>query len=81
MWVITKDFTDEENVGVCSNDFQEERRGELAYKFRMYDDDDVLYCEGLCHDNNFDPLDDYGEGALGCTSIYYLNSNNNWELL
>ena len=45
-------------------------------KFRMGDDDGNHYLEGVIMGNpkvlqGFEPLDDYGEGGLGCTWIEY----------
>lgn len=42
-------------------------------KFRMLDDDGVVYCYGeASNDVDFEPLDDLGE-AYGCTDIQYKN--------
>ena len=50
---------------------------ELPFKFKIFDNDDVLYLEGYSDDCSsdyaFEPLDDYGEPALGATDIHYLN--------
>jgi len=42
-------------------------------KFEMLDADGELYCRGRIIGNydGFEPLDDYGKPALGCTDIYY----------
>jgi len=53
-------------------------RGE---KFRMYDDDGILYYEGrIIHvdgyeapDEGFEPLDDYGTPNAGAVDIHYRN--------
>lgn len=51
------------------------------YRFRMYDDDGILYYEGRCtNDGDFMPLDDFGEPAAGCTEIRYWRSGV-WETL
>lgn len=49
-----------------------------AQKFRLKDDDGELYCEGVFVDltpdqrcDGFEPLDNYGTGALGATTIEY----------
>lgn len=42
------------------------------FKFRMFDDDGILYFEGLSSvSNTFVPLDDLGV-SYGCTEIHYL---------
>ena len=46
---------------------------ELKFKWRIYDSDGELYCEGLCNDFSFAPKDDLGEPSLGCTEIRYWN--------
>jgi hypothetical protein len=45
---------------------------ETPFKFQMFDDDGYLYFSGECSEEEFDPLDDYGE-AFGCTEIKYFN--------
>ena len=47
-------------------------------KFRLKDDDGEVCCEGVFLDltphqgcDGFEPLDDYGTGALGATTIEY----------
>jgi hypothetical protein len=50
------------------------------YPFRLYDDDGVLYYEGLSIENDsFDPLDEE-QPNTGVTEIHYLN-NGKWEQL
>lgn len=41
--------------------------------FRLYDDDDELYFEGhiIGDFDGFEPLEDYGMPAAGCTGIKY----------
>ena len=52
-----------------------------AKKFRMKDDDGVVYYEGyMVCDDEFAPLDDFGEPNAGCTSIE-LWLNNEWIML
>lgn len=55
------------------------------YKFRLLDDNNVVYFEGYCDTNDdeeaFEPLDDFGD-AFGCTKIeYYDPEKNIWEIL
>ena len=63
-----------------------EKYGEAQhlYKFRLLDDDGIVYAYGLntsCDDDSaFSPLDRY-EPEYGCTSIEYQNSNGEWEEL
>lgn len=52
--------------------------------FRLYDDDNELYFEGIMflraeNEVDFDPLDDYG-AAFGCTTLRY-KSDKGWETL
>ena len=50
------------------------RDGVKGYEFKLFDDDGVLYFDGVStvHDDEraFAPLDDFGS-AFGCTSIKY----------
>lgn len=50
------------------------RTDKHKFPFRMYDDDQEFYFEGLSKVNNsFDPLDEIGYSA-GCTEIHYLEN-------
>ena len=43
------------------------------FKFRLLDDDGIVYFYGRCtSDSSFAPLDNYGS-AYGCTDIQYKN--------
>ena len=69
-WKITKDlinecFGTETEEEITSSRFAFER--EMPIFFRMYDDDDVLYFEGVMEIEDFHPLDDFGMPAYGCT--------------
>lgn len=49
-------------------------------RFRVLDDDGVVYFWGVCSSYSFDPLD-FGE-EYGCTSIEYKNAVSGlWEVL
>ncbi len=86
-WKITKDHISEpewgSEVGKHSPDFKDDMSP--LYKFKLYDDDRVLYFEGVstsCDDEAaFEPLDYYMADA-GCTSIVYYNEKTaKWEEL
>lgn len=88
-WTITKAPVDPQMERVVgpraaarnSEAIEADQRGE---PFRMYDDDGVLYFEGVFCGNEetsgFEPLEDLGY-AYGCTEIKYLNRNFEWESL
>ena len=94
MWIVTKRFVDindnedpileDCNVGSANipKDYPIEK---LPYKFRMLTDDNEVmaigYSDDCSTDDAFAPLDDYGEGAFGCTMIEYINEAGEWELL
>lgn len=51
-------------------------KGESVQKFKMYDDDGILYYTGLFIGDEaemFGPLDDFGGPNAGATEIRYLN--------
>jgi hypothetical protein len=49
--------------------------------FRLYDDDDELYYEGLgSNSSSFQPLDLFGMPNDGCTRLDYFE-NDKWETL
>jgi len=78
-WIITKDHFDGDSVGVkgpitISNDVLARLNKGEGTKFRLYDDDQYLYAEGLQiangdEESEFAPLDDYGEPNWGCTEL------------
>jgi len=55
----------------------------LTEKFKLFDDDGILYYEGRAsnqsNESAFDPLE-WAMGDSGCTEIQYLN-NGRWETL
>lgn len=57
---------------------------EPQFKFRMRDEDQVVYYIGYSDDctrkSGFDPLDMYGE-YYGCMDIQYLNAQGEYERL
>lgn len=80
-WVITKwtkaitDSGKDETVA--------KKPAELPHKFRLLDDDGIVYAYGYSLTNDdeeaFKPLD-ATMGTYGCTDIQYLN-NGEWESL
>ena len=84
MWKITHDhITKGEAVGVTSSIFEEGNITESWQKFRIFDDDKILYYEGVMSPEcNFEPLDDFGMPNAGCVSIHIWNSKKDiWEIL
>ena len=80
-WVITADHIETDAVGTrhWSHD---NINAENETKFRMFDDDGVLYYEGKIwgdHDG-FEPLDDFGTPNAGCTYIMYKEAGG-WKEL
>lgn len=70
-WKITKNNIGKRMAESVGWDEETHGKGKL-YKFRMYDDDDNLYYEGVSTSNSsFDPLDDYGMPNAGCTYLRY----------
>lgn len=82
-WVITYDHLDE-RAHLFGRFKLHEGREKLIHRFRLYDDDGVLYFSGLSSDKDsekaFAPLD-YCMDSYGCTRIDYLQDNDNWETL
>jgi len=88
MWCITKDNVDTERELTASVHFNLGKKAtKKLRKFRMYDDDDVLYFEGrgncLDHEDGtgFEPLDDFGTPDAGCTRIDWCTEGDTWETL
>lgn len=48
--------------------------------FRLFDDDGILYYEGLASEADFD-AQDYFEGSDGVTYTMWRSGNADWELL
>lgn len=86
MWLITKDYLDEENipparVGARSRDCPSPCDSTGWYSFRMLDDDGNVCYEGRSSvDNSFRPLDELGTPDAGCTEIQYRHGRK-WETL
>lgn len=84
MWVITENIIDHDNTRLFySSEKAREKKDkviEKGTKFRLLDDDDIVYFIGYSMDNSsFAPLDDLGE-SYGCVSIQYWE-NGEWEEL
>ena len=91
-WIITNDIICDGDAtgligpsGARPEDVVKLRDGD-GERFRMYDDDGVLYYEGLfigdsSSEDGFRPLDDYGTGMAGAVRIDYLQEDGTWETL
>lgn len=80
-FIITKDH-------ICDGDLDNAKfgnmkaleEGKAVHKFRLFDDDNEMYYEGLStNSSSFDPLD-WAMEHDGCTDIKYLE-NGKWESL
>lgn len=80
--------TNQNAVGVMGPSDYTGDGSELKQKFRLYDDDNVLYYEGRMRDDvleateelAFEPLDCFGDPNAGCTRMDYLSSKTGkWE--
>lgn len=94
-WKITKDLIAEPGTPMGSNlnavgvggprDSKALTDVEMPFRFRMYDDDGILYYEGITdadpekgdEDSVFMPLDGFGTPNAGATRIDYL-INGKW---
>ncbi|MBX7208576.1 MAG: hypothetical protein K1X78_09710 [Verrucomicrobiaceae bacterium] len=91
MWKLTLDYTTTEDPrgkpsAVCSRSYSEQKDELLVHRFRLVDDDGRVCGEGVadtCGDERaFAPLDDFGVGAWGCSSIeYWQPARQQWEEL
>ena len=77
-WIIDKDLLAEPGAtpGTNANAVGKSSHGyngqELPHRFRLLDGDNEVYYEGRSSDSSsFAPLDDFGEGNAGCTTIQY----------
>ena len=85
MWTITNDLVDDgKKVGISSCNYDEAKASLLKHRFRLLDDDDEIYYEGVSDENDsqkaFAPLDNFGRGYAGCTKIEYF-ANGAWRTL
>jgi hypothetical protein len=73
----------EDCVGVSSRNWEKGDQIHCTSKFRLLDDDRIVYVEGICSASvDFEPLDDYGMGGLGCTMIqFYEGPKRGWVTL
>jgi len=89
-WYITKDHIGTDAVGKWNGRFIPKHNNfefckkVCKFKFRMLDDDGIVYYEGYSSSKNsemaFDPLDDFGTPYAGATEIQY-RENGKWETL
>ena len=82
MWMITRDYIstgeDKKETGKKSVDFDKEKAN---FKFRLLDDDGIVYYHGIADKETFSPLNYYSNFA-GCTEIQYQNElTKKWETL
>lgn len=70
-WIITKDRIGENLKGISGPRHYDDSIVENMARFSLYDDDGQCYAEGVIYGDydGFEPLDDYGMPALGCTAI------------
>ena len=80
-WKITKDLldTDSRSTAVGSGCYTREKEEDMEYRFKLYDDDDILYYEGIASEPEFDPLD-WGMNYAGCTRVDFLEDGL-WKTL
>ena len=97
MWIMTKDHladAERDDTGKNSGEFTGYTREDGSFiataeclfpkkwhKFKMYDDDGILYYEGLSSEEDFSPLDDFGMPNAGCTYIEYQQEDESWQVL
>jgi hypothetical protein len=88
-WIIdtiTEDIGDPENFEEIQsyNWVEEKHRPKAVHRFRILDDDGIIYYYGFSTTSNteraFDPLDDYAMPNDGATEIQYFE-NGEWETL
>ena len=88
-WVITKDLISggaSVGMGVSNTPADKLVKHKKARAFRMLDDDNEVYYEGVIvtdeagTEQDFAPLDDFGMPVAGCTMIQY-QTTEGWEIL
>ena len=93
-WIIDQDYIDEGGaVGIhgpssISPKIVERLRAGEGEKFRLRDDDKILYFEGRLIDpvgseeTAFSPLNDFGMPSYGCTiQEYFDEKESSWKIL
>jgi hypothetical protein len=91
MWKITYDWLEKKKINKESWDFDEQVWNQLPQeekvKIKLYDDDDILYFDGIYNDLNeseekaFAPLD-WAMNDSGCTSLKYkCPKDGTWKVL
>lgn len=81
-WVILEDKISEagERSRVGFGNHPQERAKELAYRFRLSDDDGIVYYVGRCDELEFDALD-WAMADAGCTGMEYFSHGKGWAVL
>ena len=83
IWHVTYDHLEDKVINIVGPyDADEKELVKCTRVFRMFDDDGVLYYEGVMSDDceGFEPLDDFGMPNAGCTEIRLLEDGK-WVTL
>ena len=88
-WVVTYDHLEDKPVFIVgpSSANTTNIQSQCTIKFRMHDDDGILYYSGVMNeiymneDTGEDPLIAFGMPAAGCVTLSILNKNEEWEIL
>lgn len=84
-WKITTDHIDSKAQGQEGGSFQIDQPvpSDNETDFQLLDADRVLYYSGKLYGDfdGFEPLDDFGMGYAGCTTVKLRNSAGQFEIL
>jgi hypothetical protein len=78
-WIITKDVIGDEPAVVGRGNYVGDPMA-LPVRFKLYDDDEELYYEGRCDEDDFDPLD-WAMAHAGCTIMKTSRGGLPFEIL
>ena len=75
-----KTGTNQNAVGLVGPSDYSGDGNELTHKFRLLDDDGVVYYEGRSgDDSDFGPLEDFGTPNAGASTIQYWVAGTGWR--
>ena len=84
LFEITHDYT-EEGDGMKGYRYgsptKDQADNPLEYRFKLLDDDGIVYYRGRCVEDAFEDLMDWGSWYAGATEVWGRKGNNKYEMI
>ena len=82
-WDITHDYIESGKVGttVRESESLECHVPDSDWRFKILDDDGIVYYRGRCTDDSWEDLMDWAMAYAGATEIWGRQGNNKYEMI